>query len=221
MASGKAGKGARKRLLPEREETWELGNGKGQGHPLPTHSFLSPPPPPANTWHGHKQGLCSLPLGQDLVKEAKSRQQSADSKERGGGGLTGLPFLNQGQEGPALWGWQLAALTQQATDTDPLTKQCRCGARGSWHSVFMRGPGVAQLSVVLFLTPSCSALLSILLPTPPLLFLHRYCSQNFRKLKGKNKGSQGASPVQYHLPRSPKTAPEELTPFCPEPSVTS
>lgn len=40
VASGKAGKGARKRLLPEREETWELGNGKGQGHPLPTHSFL-------------------------------------------------------------------------------------------------------------------------------------------------------------------------------------
>lgn len=33
VASGKAGKGARKRLLPEREETWELGNGKGQVTP--------------------------------------------------------------------------------------------------------------------------------------------------------------------------------------------
>lgn len=164
MASGKAGKGARKRLLPEREETWELGNGKGQGHPLPTHSFLSPPPPPANTWHGHKQGLCSLPLGQDLVKEAKSRQQSADSKERGGGGLTGLPFLNQGQEGPALWGWQLAALTQQATDTDPLTKQCRCGARGSWHSVFTRGAGGGPAECSAFPDPE---LLSPPLHSPP------------------------------------------------------
>lgn len=166
MASGKAGKRARKRLLPEREETWELGNGKGQGHPLPAHSFLSPPPPPpANTWHGHKQGLCSLPLGRDLVKEAK-----ADSKERSGGGLTGLPLLNHGQAGTALWGWRLAVLTQHATGTAPLTQQHCCRARGSWHNVFIRGVGGGgqahegwggpRLSVVFFLTPSCSALLS-------------------------------------------------------------
>lgn len=65
----KTGRGARKRLLPEREETWELGNGKGQRSPLPTHGFLSPPPPSANTWHGHKQGLCSFPLlRQDYVR---------------------------------------------------------------------------------------------------------------------------------------------------------
>lgn len=57
----KTGRGARKRLLPEREETWELGNGKGQGSPLPTHGFLSPPPPSANTWHGHKQGTLLFP----------------------------------------------------------------------------------------------------------------------------------------------------------------
>lgn len=60
--AGKTGRGARKRLLPEREETWELGNGKGQSSPLPTHGFLSPPPPSANTWHGHKLGLCSFSL---------------------------------------------------------------------------------------------------------------------------------------------------------------
>lgn len=43
--SGKGGQrrregGSRKRLLPEREETWELGNGKGRGPPLPPHAFL-------------------------------------------------------------------------------------------------------------------------------------------------------------------------------------
>lgn len=120
VASGKAGKGARKRLLPEREETWELGNGKGQGHPLPTRSFLSPPPPPANTWHGHKQGLCSLPLGQDWVKEAKSRQQRARGAGSGvGGGLAGLPLVNQGGKRalPSRAGSQLRSPNRPQTQT--------------------------------------------------------------------------------------------------------
>lgn len=226
MASGKAGKRARKRLLPEREETWELGNGKGQGHPLPAHSFLSPPPPPpANTWHGHKQGLCSLPLGRDLVKEAK-----ADSKERSGGGLTGLPLLNHGQAGlpSGVGGWLFSPSMPQARRRSPSSTAAGPEEAGTMSSLGgleggagARGlGGGTPLSVVFFLTPSCSALLSMLLPTPPLPFLHRYCSHNFRKLKGKNKGSHGASSVQYHLPCGPKTAQEELTPPCPQPWVT-
>jgi hypothetical protein len=40
----------------------------------------------------------------------------------------------------------------------------------------------------ILVTPSCRALLSVS-PFPPLLFSQKYCSLNFRKLKGKNKGS--------------------------------
>lgn len=136
MASGKAGKGARKRLLPERKESWELGNGKGQGHPLPTHSFLSPPPPSANTWHGHKQGLCSLPLGQDLVKEAKSRQQGVGW----GRAVWATPYKPRARgHYPLGWAASCSLPTQHATDTDPLTRQCCCRIRGSWHNTFLKG----------------------------------------------------------------------------------
>lgn len=94
-------RGARKRLLPEREETWELGNGKAQGSPLPAHGFLSPPPPPANTWHGHKQGLCSFPLlGQTLGQGGK--EQAARSRQG-----EGRPGDQGGAGGAALWAWQL------------------------------------------------------------------------------------------------------------------
>lgn len=55
---------------------------------------------------------------------------------------------------------------------------------------------------------------------PPSSVPHKYCSHNFRKLKGKNKGSHGASSFQYHLLHSPKPAQEKLTPSCPEPLVT-
>ena len=217
VASVKEGKGARKRLLPEREETWELGNGKGQGSPLRTHGFLSPPPPSANTWHGHKQGLCSLSLGQDWIQEAKSRQQGV-----GWGRADWAAPLNQGKR--ALPSGVGSSPHPACHRHRPLTRQRCHRIRGSWH--FSRGvggrrasAGGGELSVVFFLTPSCPASCPFFFVTPLLPF-SKYCSHNFRKLKGKNKESHGASYIQYHLPHSPKPAQEKLTPFCPEPSVT-
>lgn len=216
--------GARKRLFPEREETWELGNGKGQSPPLPTHGFLSPPPPSANTWHGHKQGLWSLPPGQDWVKEAKNRQK------KWGGGLMALP-CGVARWAKELWplGWAAGCSLpeQQTMDDRPLTRQCCPRVTGNWHDLFLKGsgglPGLGggQAECRGFPgTPGAqpSSPSSTLPPAP--VFPANIVPITSENSRTKNKGSDGASSSQYHLPHSPKPAQEKLTPSCPKPFVT-
>lgn len=137
--------------------------------------------------------------------------------------------MAHGQEGIALWvgSWLFPPHptchrhrhplhTHQAMLPHGWRKLAQWISQGEWGAGVL-GPGVARLSGwaewLSVLPDPCFAL-------PPSGFPHKYCSHNFRKLKGKNKGSHGASFLQYHLLHSPKPAQEKLTPSCPEPFVT-
>lgn len=104
-----------------------------------------------------------------------------------------------GQEGTALWGWQLAVPSSASVpQTDPRTRHAAWPQEGAGTVCSSRavggrcaGAGGAQPSV--FPDPKLS---SPPLPAPPypLPFSRKYCSHNFRKLKGKNKGSHELLP---------------------------
>ena len=118
---------------------------------------------------------------------------------------------------------------QLATDDRPPTRQCchrvnrklaQSFSQREWR-VGLLGLRVAGLSEVFFPpTPRCPALLSLLHLTPLSRFPANIVPITSENSRTKNKGSDGASPSLYHLPHSPKPAPEKLTPSCPEPFVT-
>lgn len=69
-------------------------------------------------------------------------------------------------------------------------------SRGEW-GVGLLGLGVAQPSRVFSPDPKLPSSPLLTLPYPPLLFSHKYCSPNFRKLKNKESDGSFFLPVPF------------------------
>lgn len=168
---GERGQG-RGSFLKERK-SGSLGTEKAR-FPPPYSWLPAPPPPPANTWHGHKQGLRSLPLGQAWIKEVKNRKQAVRWR-----GLPRLPLWPMGKRALAscVGSWLFPPPPTSPSPQTPHQAMLPQGQRklaqhisqGAWGAGLL-GLRVAKLSEVFFLTPSCPDLLSLLHPTPSPIF---------------------------------------------------
>lgn len=105
--------------------------------------------------------------------------------------------MASGQEGIALWGWQraLSFPRNMPQTTDPPPNNAATGSEEAGTTYFSRGvrdrharAGVAKLSEAFFPDPKRHSPPRPAPPYPPLQFSRKYCSYNYRKLKGKNKG---------------------------------
>lgn len=128
---------------------------------------------------------------------------------------------------PLGWAAGCSLPEQQTMDDRPLTRQCCPRVTGNWHDLFLKGsgglPGLGggQAECRGFPgTPGAqpSSPSSTLPPAP--VFPANIVPITSENSRTKNKGSDGASSSQYHLPHSPKPAQEKLTPSCPKPFVT-